>query len=38
MDVAGIQRLSGKSLMENGLAVEIANKPGAVVITYKRVP
>ena len=29
--------ISGKELMENGLTVEIGNKPGAAVIAYKRV-
>ena len=35
-DVAGSTKVSGKDLMEKGLTVEIADKPGAAVIVYKR--
>lgn len=35
-DVEGSTKTSGKDLMEKGLSVEINNKPGAVVITYRR--
>jgi alpha-galactosidase len=34
-DVAGATRVSGKDLMEKGLAIEIKDKPGAAVIVYK---
>jgi hypothetical protein len=27
---------SGRDLMENGLKVEITQRPGAVVVTYKK--
>ncbi|MCJ7738105.1 MAG: GH36 C-terminal domain-containing protein, partial [Anaerolineae bacterium] len=37
LDVDGSTRISGKDLMENGLAVEITDKPGAAVILYQRV-
>ena len=35
-DVAGATRVSGKELMEKGLAIEIKDKPGAAVIVYRR--
>ncbi|MFC1462498.1 GH36 C-terminal domain-containing protein, partial [Verrucomicrobiota bacterium] len=35
-DVEGATRVSGKKLMDKGLTVEIKDKPGAAVITYKR--
>ena len=35
LDVGTPAKLSGKSLMEEGLAVEIKDKPGAAVITYQ---
>jgi alpha-galactosidase len=34
-DVEGSTKISGKELIEKGLRVEIKEKPGAVVITYK---
>ena len=36
-DVESVMTISGKELMENGLTVEIGDKPGAAVIAYKRV-
>jgi alpha-galactosidase len=36
LDVNGIKKSSGKELMEQGLAVEIPSKPGAVIVTYRR--
>ena len=35
-DVEGTTRVSGKELVEKGLAIEIKGKPGAAVITCKR--
>ena len=35
-DVEGVKKSSGKELMEQGLAVEIPAKPGAAIITYRR--
>ena len=35
LDVGTPAKVSGKSLMEEGLAVEIKDKPGAAVITYR---
>ena len=37
LDVEGSTRFCGKDLMENGLTVEITDKPGAAVILYTRV-
>ena len=34
-NVTGSTKVSGKELIEKGLKVEIKDKPGAVVITYK---
>lgn len=36
LDVSGTTRVSGKELMNKGLVVELAVKPGAAVITYQR--
>ena len=36
-DVDGITRVSGRELMEQGITVEIQDKPGAAVIVYKRI-
>jgi hypothetical protein len=36
-DVEGPTRLSGRDVLENGLTVEIEDKPGAVVLVYKKV-
>jgi alpha-galactosidase len=36
VDVGVTTKVSGKSLMEDGLAVEIKNKPGAAVIRYRK--
>ena len=36
-DVAGSVKVSGRDLMEKGLTVEIKDKPGAVVIVYRRI-
>jgi alpha-galactosidase len=35
LDVGTPAKISGKSLMEDGLAVEIKDKPGAAIFTYK---
>jgi alpha-galactosidase len=35
-DTQGSVKISGKDLLEKGLTVEIKNKPGAAVITYKK--
>lgn len=35
-DLAGTTRVSGRELMEKGAVIEIAAKPGAAVITYKK--
>jgi alpha-galactosidase len=35
-DTEGETKVSGQDLMEKGLAVEIQDKPGAAVITYRR--
>ncbi|MEI6150375.1 MAG: alpha-galactosidase [bacterium] len=34
-DVAGSTKVSGQDLMEKGLTVEIKDKPGAAVVTYR---
>jgi hypothetical protein len=34
-DVEGSTKISGKELIDKGQIVEIKDKPGAVVITYK---
>ncbi len=36
-DVAGTNRVSGRTLMEKGLMIEITAKPGAAVIAYTKV-
>jgi alpha-galactosidase len=36
-DVPGTSVASGKELMEQGLKIEIKDKPGAAVIVYRRV-
>jgi alpha-galactosidase len=36
LDVGAPVRRSGKDLMENGLIIEIKNRPGAALIAYKR--
>jgi alpha-galactosidase len=36
LDVGTPAKISGKSLMEDGLAVEIKDKPGAAILTYKK--
>ncbi|MFA6127752.1 MAG: alpha-galactosidase [Bacteroidales bacterium] len=35
LDLGGNEKMSGKTLMEKGLSVEITGKPAAVVISYK---
>jgi alpha-galactosidase len=35
-DVEGTTKITGKELMEKGLTVEIKDKPGSAVITYKQ--
>jgi alpha-galactosidase len=35
LDVETPSKMSGKDLMERGLTVEIKDKPGAALITYK---
>jgi alpha-galactosidase len=35
-DVAGTTEMGGRQLMEQGLTIAIKNRPGAVVITYKK--
>jgi hypothetical protein len=37
LDAAGSKELTGRELMNEGLPVVIKAKPGAVVVTYKRV-
>ena len=36
-DIEGTTQSSGKALMEKGLTVEIKDKPGAAIITYRRI-
>jgi alpha-galactosidase len=36
VDVDALTKVTGKSLMEEGLTVEIKNKPGAAVIRYRK--
>jgi hypothetical protein len=36
-DLEGSTEVSGKELMEQGLKIEIKDKPGAAVIVYRRV-
>jgi alpha-galactosidase len=36
LDEGTPKKIGGKELMEQGLTVEIKNKPGAVVLAYKR--
>jgi alpha-galactosidase len=36
LDEGKPRKVSGKELMENGLAVEIKDKPGAAVISYRK--
>jgi len=36
LDAAGATKMTGRELMEKGLRVTISQRPGAVVITYKR--
>jgi hypothetical protein len=36
LDGGAPNRISGRDLMQRGLHVEIAGKPGAAIITYKR--
>jgi hypothetical protein len=36
LDVGISAKVSGKALMENGLVVEVKEKPGAAVIIYKK--
>ncbi len=35
-DIAGSMKASGKELMQDGLVIEIKDKPGSAVIVYKR--
>jgi alpha-galactosidase len=37
LDVGEPQQVSGRELMENGLVINIADKPGAAIVTYKKV-
>jgi hypothetical protein len=36
LDVAGSTEMTGRELMESGLLIAISEKPGAVLITYKK--
>lgn len=38
LDVPGSQEMSGRELLDSGLPIEIKDRPGAVVITYKKKP
>lgn len=38
LDRPGARILTGRELMERGLAIDIENRPDAVVLVYKRVP
>lgn len=38
LDMAGAIEMSGRELMENGLPIAIKDRPGAVVIAYKKKP
>jgi alpha-galactosidase len=38
LDGGNSQEASGKDLMEKGLTVDIADKPGAAILTYKKKP
>jgi len=38
LDAPGSTEMTGRELMERGLAISIKEQPGAVVITYKRAP
>jgi len=35
-DIAGVTQITGNELMKKGLTVDITDKPGAAVITYRR--
>ncbi|MDE0506023.1 MAG: GH36 C-terminal domain-containing protein, partial [Candidatus Poribacteria bacterium] len=37
LDVSGVTRLTGRELMADGLIIDIADQPGAVVIKYKAI-
>ena len=36
LDAAGVQEMTGQTLMESGLPISIAQQPGAAVVTYKK--
>jgi alpha-galactosidase len=38
LDVAGTIEMSGRELLDSGLVVVIADKPGAAIITYRKKP
>jgi len=37
LDLASPLQMSGRELMEKGLAVEIGGRPGAAVVTYRKI-
>ena len=37
VDVEGTVRMTGKALMEEGVAIELKEKPGAAVVMYAKV-
>jgi len=37
-DVAGTTEMSGRELLESGLPIAVKNRPGAVIVTYKKKP
>lgn len=36
LDVPGVTELTGRELMESGLPLVIKNRPGAVIVTYRK--
>jgi alpha-galactosidase len=37
-DVAGTTKMTGRELLENGLSITVKNRPGAVIVIYKKLP
>jgi alpha-galactosidase len=37
-DVAGATEMSGRELLEKGLPIAVKNRPGAVIVIYKKKP
>jgi hypothetical protein len=37
-DVAGTAEMGGRELLESGLTIAVKNRPGAVIVIYKKKP